>query len=353
MKQVFINLLDELEALMQIKGQSFRGRAYHKAAETLMGFKGEITKSDELKKLPNIGPSILKKFKEYEETGKLRILEEAKGNPIYLFTKVFGIGPKKAKNLVEDEKITTIEGLRERKDEVLNNVQKKGLKYFEDTQLRIPREEINKFKIQLETVFNNLQNSSGSRFEIVGSYRRGKTESGDIDIIVTNDENNKKVFAEFLTNLVNAGLLVEIFSKGKTKSLTIGKIENCPHRRLDFLYTPPHEYSFALLYFTGSKAFNVVMRAHSLKLGYSMNEHSFHIMNDKKKGERLDKFFPTEESIFEFLKIIYKKPNERIDGRAVVPFTIIKNIEDAVAFLSKKYDFNAEEAMKYIKLHAG
>jgi DNA polymerase/3'-5' exonuclease PolX len=318
MKQVFINLLGELEALMHMKGQPFRGRAYHKAAESLMNYQKKITKSEELKELPNIGPSILKKFKEYEETGKLRILEEAKKNPIYMFTTIFGIGPKKAKKLVETEKITTIEQLRERQEDVLNNVQKKGLKYFEDVQLRIPRNEINKFKIRLEEIFNNLKNIDGSSFEIVGSYRRGNTESGDIDIIITNNKNNKKVFAEFLTNLVKAGLLVDIFSKGKTKSLAIGKIENCPCRRLDFLYTPPKEYPFAILYFTGSKAFNVVMRAHSLKLGYSMNEHGFHIMNDKKKGKRLDKFFTTEKSIFEFLKIVYKKPHERIDGRALV-----------------------------------
>ena len=29
-------------------------------------------------------------------------------------------------------------------------------------------------------------------------------------------------------------------------------------------------------------------------------------------------FFPTEESIFEFLGMVYKTPEERVDGRAVV-----------------------------------
>ena len=349
MKQVFINLLGELEALMHMKGQPFRGRAYHKAAESLMNYQKKITKSEELKELPNIGPSILKKFKEYEETGKLRILEEAKKNPIYMFTTIFGIGPKKAKKLVETEKITTIEQLRERQEDVLNNVQKKGLKYFEDVQLRIPRNEINKFKIRLGEIFNNLKNIDGSSFEIVGSYRRGNTDSGDIDIIITNNKNNKKVFAEFLTNLVKAGLLVDIFSKGKTKSLAIGKIENCPCRRLDFLYTPPEEYPFAILYFTGSKAFNIVMRAHSLKLGYSMNEHGFYKMNGKKKGEKIDKIFTTEKSIFEFLKIVYKTPTERINGQAVIPLTIVNNVKDVIIFLSKKYGFDTKEATSSIK----
>lgn len=36
-------------------------------------------------------------------------------------------------------------------------------------------------------------------------------------------------------------------------------------RRLDFLYTPPEEYAFAILYFTGSKDFNTGMRMLALK----------------------------------------------------------------------------------------
>ena len=39
--------------------------------------------------------------------------------------------------------------------------------------------------------------------------------------------------------------------------------------------------SFALLYFTGSKAFNTTMRSYALKLGLSLNEHGFYY---KEKG---------------------------------------------------------------------
>ena len=36
--------------------------------------------------------------------------------------------------------------------------------------------------------------------------------------------------------------------------------KNSPARRVDFLYAPPDEYAFAILYFTGSKTFNTLMR---------------------------------------------------------------------------------------------
>ena len=47
-------------------------------------------------------------------------------------------------------------------------------------------------------------------------------------------------------------------------------------------YTP-EEFPFAILYFTGSKTFNTIMRARALELGYSMNEHGFTIMKKTRK----------------------------------------------------------------------
>ena len=184
-----ISLLVRLQDLMIMKGEMFRARAYQKAAETVMLYQEDITDISQLKGRPNIGATIMKKFAEYMETGKLKVLEKAKNNPVYEFTKIYGIGPKKAKELVEKDKVTTIAQLRERKDELLNNVQKKGIKYYEDILKRIPRDEINEYKKELDKVFKKLKNASGSTFEIVGSYRRGASNSGDIDIIITNKEN--------------------------------------------------------------------------------------------------------------------------------------------------------------------
>ena len=56
-----------------------------------------------------------------------------------------------------------------------------------------------------------------------------------------------------------------------------------------------------ILYFTGSKYFNVGMRERALNMGYSLNEHGFYKMDGKVKGEKIDKSFSDEESIFRFL----------------------------------------------------
>jgi DNA polymerase/3'-5' exonuclease PolX len=150
------------------------------------------------------------------------------------------------------------------------------------------------------------------------------------------------VFREVLNSLKKCGLLIETFSKGRIKSLTMGRIRDYPARRLDFMYTPPKEYAFAILYFTGSKAFNVSMRGYALNMGYTMNEHGFHKVN----GEKVEKIFTSEKAIFDFLSLEYKTPEKRVDGNAII---VIKNVESMVNFLSKKYNFDVEEAMKYLE----
>jgi DNA ligase (NAD+) len=309
-------ILGELEELMKLKGEPFRARAYHNASESIMLYQKPITDIKQLQGVAGIGKTIMEKFNEYVTTGKLKTLERAKGDPLYLFPKIYGIGPKKAKQLIAAG-VLTLKELRARQDELLNKNQKTGLKYFEDIEKRIPRAEVNEYSDILADVFSKLKHK-GSKFEIVGSYRRGAANSGDIDIILTNAQDDKSIFDRFIKALQDRKIIIEILTKGKTKSMVIGQLPGQTPRRLDFMYASPAEYSFAILYFTGSKSLNVVMRQRALDLGYSMNEHGLYKMEGKKKGAKLDIVFPTEQSVFEFLGLEYKKPTERINGRAVV-----------------------------------
>ena len=109
---------------------------------------------------------------------------------------------------------------------------------------------------------------------------------------------------------------------------SLGKLEKSSQfaRRIDFLYTPPNEYPFAILYFTGSKGFNTAMRQRALDIGYSLNEHGIYEMKHGIKGKKLNMVFETEQDIFDFLNMQYKKPEERIDGRSVVLNPIIESL---------------------------
>ena len=313
LKSKFTDVLEKLEKLMYQKGEHFRARAYSKAKDALVLHNEPIVNKEDLKGIKGIGNTIIGKFQEFKETGTLNALEKEKNNPMFIFTDVYGIGPKKAKELVQKHKITSIKQLRDQQNEVLNDVQKKGLKYYEDILERIPRSEIVKYEKSLKKHFDKVKNST-SRFEIVGSYRRGKQESGDIDIIVTGDDT---VFINFIDELIRKKIMIEVLSRGSVKCLGISKLKNKSARRIDFMFTPKDQFAFAILYFTGSKEFNTVMRQRALDLGYSMNEHGFTKMVDGKKTTKLNKHFPDEQSIFKFLGMIYKEPTERLDGNAV------------------------------------
>ena len=311
----FIDLLGELHKLLLKKGEAMRARAYQKAQESIINYPEDIKSTDQIKNLKGVGATIIKKLNEYIETGKINALEKERNNPIHIFTEIYGIGPKKAQQLIDDG-VLTLEQLKMRQDEVLNDTQKIGLKYYEDILKRIPRNEIEQYKTQFETSFNQIKNPT-STFEIVGSYRRGASNSGDIDVIITDKENDKTILHKFIDKLVEQNIVVQKLTDGKTKVLVIAKIDDKPYRRVDFLYSPPSEYAFSTLYFTGSKLFNTVMRQRALDMGYSLNEHGFYKMENKKKGAKLDQEFYTEEEIFNFLNMAYKEPKDRIDGRSV------------------------------------
>ena len=315
LNEVFIDVMDKLSDIMMKQGEPFRARAYQKAQETIMTYPTDIINPDQLKGLPHIGPTIMEKLKEYAATGTLKILEREKNNPVNILADVYGIGPKKAKDLVADG-ITSISQLRENQHK-LNDVQKVGLKYYEDILERIPRSEIDQYAEIFEHNFKQASQGSDGRFEIVGSYRRGAKASGDIDVIITAE--NSSVYIQFINLLIKQHIIVEVLSRGSTKCLVITKIPSSnTYRRVDFLYSTPQEYPFSVLYFTGSKIFNTVMRSYALKMGLTMNEHGLYKMQDKKKGDKVGHVFNSEKDIFDFLNLVYKAPNERIDGRAVM-----------------------------------
>lgn len=314
MNEKYIDLMERLSDIMLKQGEPFRARAYQKAQETIMAFPDDITSPSQLKGMPAIGPTIMEKLEEYSQTGTLKVLEREKNNPVNILAEVYGIGPKKAKELV-DAGITSIAELREN-EHLLNNVQKVGLQYYEDILKRIPRTEIDDYKNIFEATFSNVA-TPNSHFEIVGSYRRGAKSSGDIDVIITSD--NSKVFSNFINLLSVNNIIVEVLSSGPTKCLVIAKIPSADaYRRVDFLYTTPEEYPFSILYFTGSKIFNTVMRHQALTMGLTMNEHGLYKMIGKTKGEKVAHLFRDERDIFDYLNMEYKAPHERTDGRAVI-----------------------------------
>ena len=362
----FIKVLNELSIIMKNKGEVFRSLAYVKAINELKKYISSpnattINSANELKSLnlPNIGKTILEKYEEFLKTGTLEAVEKEKNNPVNIFTNIYGIGHVKANELVNSKNIVTLDQLRERQNELqenklplLNSKQQIGLKYYNDLLKRIPRTEIDEFKALFisnfrETILENNELEENHKFEIVGSYRRKAETSGDIDLICTSYNNNKKVFVKFIEKLHSKKILLEILSSGEAKSLTIGKLltkAKAIPRRLDFLYAPIEDYPFTLLYFTGSKEFNTAMRQHSLNVNLTLSEHGFYKVSHttKVKQEKIQNLlFKTEKHIFDFLCMEYKEPQDRHDEHSVI---LTLPLEEIKKHIEEKIEAKQEPA---------
>ena len=346
-KEEYIDSLKELKFYnKKYEKDSFKSNSYSKAIESIESINEPLTNSSQIKNIPNIGKAMTSKLDELIKTNKIQNLESLKekypeGSEEYkkekikeLFMQIHGIGDVRAQEIV-DLNILTIEELKKRKDEkirgkkknlpLLDEKQQKGLMYFEETNERIPRSEIEEFEKLFKKEFLELLNSKDESlenhiFEITGSYRRGKPDSGDIDLLFTAFNNNKLIYFDFIKHLISKNIIIAELTKGDNKSLLIAKLTpNSKARRVDFLYATPEERPFALLYFTGSKEFNTAMRQQALNQQLTLNEHGFHKINKaKEKTEKITQIFKSEKDIFDYLNIIYKEPNERIDNNSVV-----------------------------------
>lgn len=344
--QEFISILEEFQNILYLKGEAFKANAYKKAANNIRLYEKPIYKIEQLKDISGIGKTIYAKLDEYVKTGSIKALDVYKANPIHKLLNVYGIGPKKAQQLVK-EGIDSIDKLREIKD-TLTKAQQIGLKYYEDINEKIPREEIVLYDQIIGKIVKKI--SPTAKYEIVGSYRRGKAFSGDIDVIISDETNHSDVFNELIQKLKDENVLIEILSKGKTKCLGVSKLDEFSKaRRIDFMTTPPEEYPFAILYFTGSKDFNTFQRQRALNLGYSLNEHGLYIMKNGVKGKKIKNDFPDEESIFEFLHMKYIKPQKRVGysfSHLLLPDSEIKNKKPHKLAITIKKPKNKTQGLK-------
>lgn len=310
-KDTIIKIFKFLINREKFNNEPYKVRAYEKVLVQIED-KDYVYSIEDLSDVEGIGVKIKAKLEEIFATGTYSGYVETDLSVAYKeLLQIYGIGPKKAKELVNSG-IYSIAKLREeyyKNPELLNEAQVLGLQYYEDSIERIPRSEM--------ILHNNYLKLWSKKFDlettITGSYRRKMPSSGDIDCLVhyQNEDFTPKeaveIFNDYIDNLIENDYIIAILSRGDKKCLCFAKIKN-KVRRLDLLLTTPSEYPYALLYFTGSKQFNIAMRKHALELGYSLSEQSLTDVSSKKKVSGIN----TEKDIFDFLDIKYVSPEKRI-----------------------------------------
>jgi DNA ligase-1 len=302
-------IFKELASYERRNKQTHRSLAYLKIIPSIQKLSDDsmLTETN-LREIKGVGDKILEKIVQIVTTGTCKMYDNIKDivDPRKLFVDIHGVGPKKANDLM-NLGFKTIQQLRECEtiDQILNDKQMIGLKYYESLLERIPRDEIVKHERFLKHALSNIDESAD--LTIAGSYRRGKPDSGDMDILLKSSK--KCTYEKLIKLLTDLGYLKEHLAYGDKKYNGICKLGRLgKSRRIDIMYTKPNEYPFAILYFTGSDSFNKEMRQKCLEKGLSLNEYSLKVNETKVP---LSHAFYTEKDIFEYLGFPYVEPTKR------------------------------------------
>ncbi len=324
-KQTIIDALDILRKRDVADKAVFSARAYAKVINQLKSYDGPIATYEDMKNIDGIGAKMEKKIKEILDTGQLAAAEKAKElyniDALDAFQKIYGVGPTKATDLVADG-YTTIEELREAvqtNPKLLNDKQKIGLKYYEDLLERIPRQEMEEHEDILEGL--KPDEMEAYETEVVGSFRRGAQNSGDIDVLIrvppkTKAKTAKEHLATYVKIMQGFGYIEEVLALGEHKCMAISRMYKGKARRLDLLMTPDEEYAYAILYFTGSDRFNVAFRQYALDKGYTLNEHALTAIRTDVEAVP---YMNSEKDIFKFLGLRYIEPSKRVGPEQIIP----------------------------------
>jgi len=305
-------LLKEAQSSKETKDR-FRARAYRNAIKALENCSYELESGKDALQLPGIGKKIADKIQEIIDTGKLHQVDELGADQLERtkilteFTAIWGVGPVKAQELW-DMGARSIEDIKEDHQHLLNDNQKIGLRYFDDLKERIPRWQVEEIARKVTAEVRQIQRDLGwsVKSRICGSYRRKVATCGDMDVLLC-ETNDQPVLNEIVDRLTKAGLLIETLGIGPTKYMGVTKTSTGAAFRIDMEVIKPHEWPFALLYFTGSGPFNERQRLVAKKMGYSLSEHG---LKNVEIGT-FEKGITSERQIFEFLGMKYLAPWDR------------------------------------------
>src|SRR3974390_3149937 len=303
-------IFDQAAELPKSEGENqFRVRAYRRAARTIEGLpegvKSLLAAGRDLSELPGIGKDLAGKIAEIVATGHFKLLDQLKKKlPSELgeIAALPGLGPKRVKLLHDKLKVSTFDDLRRvvktgKLHEIRGFgpvVEKKLIAALEKPTVE-KRFKLSVAEAEAEALVAFLRVSG--RVMVAGSYRRRRETVGDLDLVVTTA--HAGAVGDKLVAYEN---VAEILAHGGTRTTVVLR----SGLQVDVRAIPEESYGAALLYFTGSKAHNIALRAIAVHRGWKLNEYGLFSGKRRIAGS-------TEDEIYKKLGLAYIPPEMRED----------------------------------------
>ncbi len=312
--QELAKIFKEMAEYLLMDDVPFKPQAYERAAMNLEMFDGDLERiykeggGKALLAIPSVGKGIADKIIEYIETGHVDEYEKMrKAAPVNLseLRSVEGLGPKHIRFLYEKlgirnvkdlekaaraKKIRALPGFGEKSEEKIL----KSIGFFKKrSDGRTLLGTAAPFVRLLEKRLANLREVE--QLVVAGSIRRRKETIGDIDILIISREPERVM--DFFVKMPE---VVAILGQGKTKS----SVKTAMGLNIDLRVLPQKSYGAGLLYFTGSKKHNVILREVAIERGYKLSEYGLFKGTRQLPAE-------TEEDIYKTLGLDYIEPELR------------------------------------------
>ncbi len=304
-------MFDQAAELLEIEGENqFRVRAYRRAARVIEGLpqsvKSLLAAGGDLSELPGIGKDLAGKIAEIVETGHFKLLDALKKKlpgELGEIAALPGLGPKRVKLLYDKLKVKTLDDLRRAvRMGRLHKVRGFGPTIEKKLSAALEKPTAEKrFKLavaeaEADALVNFLR-GVGGRVVVAGSFRRRRDTVGDLDAVVTAAHG-----AAVGDKLVAYENVAEVLAHGPTRTTVVLR----SGLQVDVRAVPEASYGAALLYFTGSKAHNIALRAIAVRRGWKLNEYGLFSGRRRLAGA-------TEEDIYKRLGLAHIPPELRED----------------------------------------
>ncbi len=275
-------IFDEVADLLEVQAENpFRIRAYRSAARTIRDYPESLEDvvhagTPALTDLPGIGDDLADKIRTIVTTGALPMHADlSKKVPPGLLDllRVPGLGPKRVELLHAKLGVKSAADLgRVIRTGRIRKLPGFGPKMIEKVMAGLGQAEhverrllLNDAEAYATAMVAYLKQGGGiTDIEVAGSFRRRRETVGDLDILVT-CRDTAKVIQRFAA-YPDVG---EVVSKGTTRAT----IRLRGGLQVDLRAVEPAAYGAALLYFTGSKAHNLELRAMAQDRKLKLNEY--------------------------------------------------------------------------------
>ena len=194
----FIEQLEKIKFARELTGDDVGVRAYSTSIASIAAYPHVLSSMHEVLALPGCDQKIAQLFHEWQTSGgHIQAVADIEAHKelavLRQFYGIWGVGPKTAREFYYDQGWRELDDIIENGWKSLKRDQQIGLKFYDEFQLKMPRSEVEAIAA---IVTEHGRRIAGSELEciIVGGYRRGKDECGDVDLILSHRDEHQTLY---------------------------------------------------------------------------------------------------------------------------------------------------------------